>query len=113
MSIIDENLARIFLQATPLKSAVLPATDLCAIEEKVNQFGAFVESFIKNSTDNLQRKSFLQKELMWSLSKCNEYLELLLPEKTESDCLQIENRNTVIGIIKKYKEIITRVNCCI
>lgn len=113
MSIIDENLARIFLQATPLRNAVLPTIDFLSIIKRVEEFEFFTKPFTKKFVQEFQNPEFLKKEILWSLSKCNEYLEFLLPEKSEFDCQQIESHNTIKVIIEKYKQAVFRLYCFI
>lgn len=107
MSFIDESIARIFLQATPLREAVLRTLDLDSTEKKIEQFETYAKSAWEKIVLESQDKSFLQEEIQWSLSQCKGYLRLLEVEDGDSDSLKIESRETVTEILKKYKRVLT------
>ena len=51
-------------------------------------------------------KIFFQKEICWSISKCDEYLKLLETKDGESDILKIKDLETVASIVRNYKGIL-------
>lgn len=109
MSIIDENIARIFLLATPLRDAVLETLDLDSTEKKIKQFETYAKSAWEKIVLESQDKSFLQEEIQWSFSQCEEYLELLksADKVTEEFQFNIENMAAVLKLINKYRRILT------
>ena len=109
MSIIDENLARIFLQITPLKEAVKATIDLSSFTTRFQQLQNYADK-VANLMDNDEHidLSFLKGEIEWSLSQCDKYLKMLVPTDTETANLQIENPRTVLRIIIEYKQVLTR-----
>lgn len=109
MSIIDENLARIFLQITPLKEAVKAAIDLSSFTTRFQQLQNYADEVV-NLMDNNEHidLSFLKGEIEWSLSQCDKYLKMLVSTDTETANLQIENPRTVLRIIIEYKQVLTR-----
>ena len=109
MSIIDENLARIFLQITPLKEVVKATIDLSSFTTRFQQLQNYADEVV-NLMDNNEHidLSFLKGEIEWSLSQCDKYLKMLVPTDTETANLQIENPRTVLRIIIEYKQVLTR-----
>ena len=109
MSIIDENLARIFLQITPLKEAVKATIDLSSFTTKFQQLQNYADKVVDlmNNNEHVDL-SFLKGEIEWSLSQCDKYLKMLVPTDTETANLQIENPRTVLRIIIEYKQVLTR-----
>ena len=109
MSIIDENLARIFLQITPLKEAVKATIDLSSFTTRFQQLQNYTDKVVDlmNNNDYVDL-SFLKGEIEWSLSQCDKYLKMLVPADTETANLQIENPRTVLRIIIEYKQVFTR-----
>lgn len=110
MSIIDENLARIFLQITPLKEAVKATIDLSSFTTRFQQLQNYADKVVDlmNNNEHVDL-SFLKGEIEWSLSQCDKYLKMLVPADTETVNLQIENPRTVLRIIIEYKQVLTRV----
>ena len=109
MSIIDENLARIFLQITPLKEAVKATIDLSSFTTRFQQLQNYADKVIDlMNNDEHVDLSFLKGEIEWSLSQCDKYLKMLVPTDTETANLQIENPRTVLRIIIEYKQVLTR-----
>lgn len=78
MSFIDENIARIFLQATPLRAAVIKTIDLDSIEKKIKQFETYAKSIWEKIVLENHGKSFLQEEIQWGLSQCKKNLPIFL-----------------------------------
>ena len=109
MSIIDENLARIFLQITPLKEAVKATIDLSSFTTRFQQLQNYTDEVVDlmNNNEHVDL-SFLKGETEWSLSQCDKYLKMLVPTDTETANLQIENPRTVLRIIIEYKQVLTR-----
>lgn len=109
MSIIDENLARIFLQITPLKEAVKATIDLSSFTTRFQQLQNYADKVVDlmNNNEHVDL-SFLKGEIEWSLSQCDKYLKMLVPADTETVNLQIENPRTVLRIIIEYKQVLTR-----
>ena len=109
MSIIDENLARIFLQITPLKEAVKATIDLSSFTTRFQQLQNYADE-VANLMDNDEHidLSFLKGEIEWSLSQCDKYLKMLVPTDTETANLQIENPRTVLKVIIEYKQVLIR-----
>lgn len=109
MSIIDENLARIFLQITPLKEAVKATIDLSSFTTRFQQLQNYANKVVDlmNNNEHVDL-SFLKGEIEWSLSQCDKYLKMLVPTDTETANLQIENPRTVLRIIIEYKQVLTR-----
>lgn len=109
MSIIDENLARIFLQITPLKEAVKATIDLSSFTTRFQQLQNYTDKVVDlmNNNEHVDL-SFLKGEIEWSLSQCDNYLKMLVPTDTETANLQIENPRTVLRIIIEYKQVLTR-----
>ena len=109
MSIIDENLARIFLQITPLKEAVKATIDLSSFTTRFQQLQNYADGVVDlmNNNEHVDL-SFLKGEIEWSLSQCDKYLKMLVPTDTETANLQIENPRTVLRIIIEYKQVLTR-----
>lgn len=109
MSIIDENLARIFLQITPLKEAVKATIDLSSFTTRFQQLQNYADKVVDlmNNNEHVDL-SFLKGEIEWSLSQCDKYLKMLVPTDTETANLQIENPRTVLRIIIEYKQVLTR-----
>ena len=109
MSIIDENLARIFLQITPLKEAVKATIDLSSFTTRFQQLQNYADRVVDLMNNNeYVDLSFLKGEIEWSLSQCDKYLKMLVPTDTETANLQIENPRTVLRIIIEYKQVLTR-----
>lgn len=109
MSIIDENLARIFLQITPLKEAVKATIDLSSFTTRFQQLQNYADEVVDLMNNNeYVDLSFLKGEIEWSLSQCDKYLKMLVPTDTETANLQIENPRTVLRIIIEYKQVLTR-----
>lgn len=109
MSIIDENLARIFLQITPLKEAVKATIDLNSFTTRFQQLQNYADKVVDLMNNNeYVDLSFLKGEIEWSLSQCDKYLKMLVPTDTETANLQIENPRTVLRIIIEYKQVLTR-----
>lgn len=109
MSIIDENLARIFLQITPLKEAVKATIDLSSFTARFQQLQNYTDKVVDLMNNNeYVDLSFLKGEIEWSLSQCDKYLKMLVPTDTETANLQIENPRTVLKIIIEYKQVLTR-----
>ena len=109
MSIIDENLARIFLQITPLKEAVKATIDLSSFTTRFQQLQNYADEVVDLMNNNKYVDlSFLKGEIEWSLSQCDKYLKMLVPTDTETANLQIENPRTVLRIIIEYKQVLTR-----
>ena len=109
MSIIDENLARIFLQITPLKEAVKATIDLSSFTTRFQQLQNYADKVIDLMNNNeYVDLSILKGEIKWSLSQCDKYLKMLVPTDTETANLQIENPRTVLRIIIEYKQVLTR-----
>lgn len=109
MSIIDENLARIFLQITPLKEAVKATIDLSSFTTRFQQLQNYADKVVDLMNNNeYVDLSFLKGEIEWSLSQCDKYLKMLVPTDTETANLQIENPRTVLRIIIEYKQVLTR-----
>lgn len=109
MSIIDENLARIFLQITPLKEAVKATIDLSSFITRFQQLQNYADKVVDLMNNNeYVDLSFLIGEIEWSLSQCDKYLKMLVPTDTETANLQIENPRTVLRIIIEYKQVLTR-----
>lgn len=109
MSIIDENLARIFLQITPLKEAVKATIDLSSFTTRFQQLQNYSDKVVDlmNNNEHVDLSS-LKGEIEWSLSQCDKYLKMLVPTDTETANLQIENPRTVLRIIIEYKQVLTR-----
>ena len=109
MSIIDENLARIFLQITPLKEAVKATIDLSSFTTRFQQLQNYADEVVTlmNNDEHIDL-SFLKGEIEWSLSQCDKYLKMLVPTNAETANLQIENPRTVLRIIIEYKQVLTR-----
>lgn len=109
MSIIDENLARIFLQITPLKEAVKATIDLSSFTTRFQQLQNYADKVVDlmNNNEHVDL-SFLKGEIEWSLSQCDKYLKMLVPTDTETSNFQIENPRTVLKIIIEYKQVLTR-----
>ena len=109
MSIIDENLARIFLQITPLKEAVKATIDLSSFTTRFQQLQNYADKVVDlmNNNEHVDL-SFLKGEIEWSLSQCDKYLKMLVPTDIETANLQIENPRTVLRIIIEYKQVLTR-----
>ena len=109
MSIIDENLARIFLQITPLKEAVKATIDLSSFTTRFQQLQNYADEVVDLMNNNKYVDlSFLKGEIEWSLSQCDKYLKMLVPTDTETANLQIENPRTVLRIIIEYKQVLIR-----
>lgn len=109
MSIIDENLARIFLQITPLKEAVKATIDLSSFTTRFQQLQNYADKVVDLMNNNeYVDLSFLKGEIEWSLSQCDKYLKMLVPTDTETSNFQIENPRTVLKIIIEYKQVLTR-----
>ena len=109
MSIIDENLARIFLQITPLKEAVKATIDLSSFTTRFQQLQNYADKVIDLMNNNeYVDLSILKGEIKWSLSQCDKYLKMLVPTDTETVNFQIENPRTVLRIIIEYKQVLTR-----
>ena len=109
MSIIDENLARIFLQITPLKEAVKATIDLSSFTTRFQQLQNYADKVVDLMNNNeYVDLSFLKGEIEWSLSQCDKYLNMLVPTDTETSNFQIENPRTVLRIIIEYKQVLTR-----
>ena len=109
MSIIDENLARIFLQITPLKEAVKATIDLSSFTTRFQQLQNYADEVVDLMNNNKYVDlSFLKGEIEWSLSQCDKYLKMLVPTDTETANFQIENPRTVLRIIIEYKQVLTR-----
>src|SRR5574344_1000789 len=109
MSIIDENLARIFLQITPLKEAVKATIDLSSFTTRFQQLQNYADEVVDLINNNKYIDlSFLKGEIEWSLSQCDKYLKMLVSTETETANLQIENPRTVLRIIIEYKQVLTR-----
>lgn len=109
MSIIDENLARIFLQITPLKEAVKATIDLSSFTTRFQQLQNYADKVIDLMNNNeYVDLSILKGEIKWSLSQCDKYLKMLVPTDTETANLQIENPRTVLRIIIEYKQVLIR-----
>lgn len=113
MSIIDENLARIFLQITPLKEAVKATINLSSFTTRFQQLQNYADKVVDlmNNNEHVDL-SFLKGEIEWSLSQCDKYLKMLVPTDTETANLQIENPRTVLRIIIEYKQVLTRMFNC-
>lgn len=109
MSIIDENLARIFLQITPLKEAVKATIDLSSFTTRFQQLQNYADEVVTlmNNDGHIDLSS-LKGEIEWSLSQCDKYLKMLVPTDTETANFQIENPRTVLRIIIEYKQVLTR-----
>ena len=109
MSIIDENLARIFLQITPLKEAVKATIDLSSFTTRFQQLQNYADEVVTlmNNDEHIDLSS-LKGEIEWSLSRCDKYLKMLVPTNAETASLQIENPRTVLRIIIEYKQVLTR-----
>ena len=109
MSIIDENLARIFLQITPLKEAVKATIDLSSFTTRFQQLQNYADEVVDLMNNNKYIDlSFLKGEIEWSLSQCDKYLKMLVSTDTETANLQIENPRTVLRVIIEYKQVLTR-----
>ena len=109
MSIIDENLARIFLQITPLKEAVKATIDLSSFTIRFQQLQNYADKVIDLMNNNeYVDLSILKGEIKWSLSQCDKYLKMLVPTDTETVNFQIENPRTVLRIIIEYKQVLIR-----
>lgn len=109
MSIIDESLARIFLQITPLKEAVKATIDLSSFTTRFQQLQNYADKVIDLMNNNeYVDLSILKGEIKWSLSQCDKYLKMLVPTDTETVNFQIENPRTVLRIIIEYKQVLTR-----
>ena len=109
MSIIDENLARIFLQITPLKEAVKATIDLSSFTTRFQQLQNYADEVVDLMNNNeYVDLSFLKGEIEWSLSQCDKYLKMLVPIDTETANLQIENPRIVLRIIIEYKQVLTK-----
>lgn len=109
MSIIDENLARIFLQITPLKETVKATIDLSSFTTRFQRLQNYADKVVDlmNNNEHVDL-SFLKGEIEWSLSQCDKYLKMLVPTDTETANFQIENPRTVLRIIIEYKQVLTR-----
>lgn len=113
MSIIDENLARIFLQITPLKEAVKATIDLSSFTTRFQQLQNYADKVIDLMNNNeYVDLSILKGEIKWSLSQCDKYLKMLVPTDTETVNFQIENPRTVLRIIIEYKQVLIRMFNC-
>lgn len=109
MSIIDENLARIFLQITPLKEAVKATIDLSSFTTRFQQLQNYADKVVDLMNNNeYVDLSFFKGEIEWSLIQCDKYLKMLVPTDTETANFQIENPRTVLRIIIEYKQVLTR-----
>ena len=109
MSIIDESLARIFLQITPLKEAVKATIDLSSFTTRFQQLQNYADKVIDLMNNNEYADlSILKGEIKWSLSQCDKYLKMLVPTDTETVNFQIENPRTVLRIIIEYKQVLIR-----
>lgn len=109
MSIIDENLARIFLQITPLKEAVKATIDLSSFTTRFQQLQNYADKVVDLMNNNeYVDLSILKGEIKWSLSQRDKYLKMLVPTDTETVNFQIENPRTVLRIIIEYKQVLTR-----
>ena len=109
MSIIDENLARIFLQITSLKEAVKATIDLSSFETRLQQLQNYADELVNlmNNDEHIDL-SFLKGEIKWSLTQCDKYLKMLVPTDDETENIQIENSRTVLRVIIEYKQVLTR-----
>lgn len=111
MNIIDENLARIFLQITPLKEAIKATIDLSSFETRLQQLQNYADEVVilMNNDEHIDL-SFLKGEIEWSLSQCDKYLKILVPTEAEAETenFQIENSRTVLRVIIEYKQVLTR-----
>ena len=109
MSIIDENLARIFLQITPLKEVVKATIDLSSFTTRFQQLQNYADKVIDLMDNNeYVDLSILKGEIEWSLSQCDKYLKMLVPTDTETANFQIENPRTILRIIIEYKQVLIR-----
>lgn len=109
MSIIDESLARIFLQITPLKEEVKATIDLSSFTTRFQQLQNYADKVVDLMNNNeYVDLSILKGEIKWSLSQCDKYLKMLVPTDTETVNFQIENPRTVLRIIIEYKQVLIR-----
>ena len=109
MSIIDENLARIFLQITPLKEAVKATIDLSSFTTRFQQLQNYADKVVDLMNNNeYVDLSILKGEIKWSLSQRDKYLKMLVPTDTETVNFQIENPRTVLRIIIEHKQVLIR-----
>lgn len=109
MSIIDEHIARIFLQATPLKEAIKASIDLSSVRSKVESLTRYADNvYHQMETDNNVDIDFLKTEIRWSIEQCDKYLKMLVPTNAKTDNLEIENSRTVLVVLIEYKQALTR-----
>ena len=110
MSVIDENFARIFLQATPLREAVNATIDLEDFSKRISQLqrysSAVFDDILSDSEADLQ---FLGKEVTWGVQQCDKYLKLLVPTNNGAvDNLKIINAKTVLQLVMNYRQVLTK-----
>lgn len=96
MSLIDENIGRVFLLETPLREAVKASIRFSDIEKRIRQFKFYSNSVFDKLSDQDTDLSFLKKEVSWSIKQCNKYLKGQVTENTKP----------VFPIISNYKQIL-------
>lgn len=107
MSVIDENFARVFLQATPLREAVQASIDLDDFTNRINQLQRYSTSVFNSvSHDEEVDLEFLQKEVNWSIQQCDKNLKLLVPTENKTDTLQVTNAKTVLRLLMNYRQVL-------
>ena len=118
MSVIDENLARIFLLNTPLKDAVAKTVDLKDLQWKMQRFEAYFVLWKertgreqKNSEEKKAAFARLAKKAAFSKILCDYYLEWLAPEDQRPLRIPVKefNSKSVTALAKYYRHILNTI----
>lgn len=111
MSVIDENIARIFLTATPLKETVEASIDLTSFTKRIDILSSLIDKVsLENSRDSEIDIDYFLNEASWSLKNCAGYLRLLKPQdKSVTNALVVLNPKEVLMLLLKYQEALVRI----
>lgn len=111
MSVIDENIARIFLTATPLKENVEASIDLTSFTKRIDILSSLIDKVsLENSCDSDVDIGYFLNEAIWSLKNCTSYLKMLKPQdRSVTNALVVLNTKEVLLLLLKYQEALVRI----
>ena len=106
MSLIDENLSRIFtIGKVRLFKEYVDLIDISNLISRIEKFGPFVDSFIQDFVDKPTEYSEeiikrLRTEIDWSISQCKSYLKLLeKPKGSIGDAKALTDPKTLASLL--------------
>lgn len=105
MSLIDESIGRLFLEATPLHESFEVSVDL---SDLVGKFDRYVDKFFNEADDGDVDLEYIEKEANWSLDQVLRFLKLLVPTNAQHENLVVKNPRETMRVCLAYKTVLEK-----